>query len=195
MKCFRRLTWMAAAMTLGVFQGCAIPEPQPYRLSRAHFSLMTQDGQIVVRDLGSTLGTIVNDQPLGRDRPSDGDNEEEQHRSAVAQEQDGRQRDGTDGRRGDASPNDGAAVRAAHDGTRPGQQRGREHDGHPAPGRNGKWCRRVRERGGQGGPVAAVARHPGRARNRAEGACLQHDGDRIQAAPAQPDQDHAEGQQ
>ena len=47
----------------------AIPEPPPYRLSRAHFSVIAQGGQIVVRDLGSTLGTIVNDQPLGRDFP------------------------------------------------------------------------------------------------------------------------------
>jgi CRP-like cAMP-binding protein len=49
----------------------AIPEPPPFRLSRAHFSLLAQGGEVVVRDLASTLGTIVNDQPLGRDFPAD----------------------------------------------------------------------------------------------------------------------------
>ena len=49
----------------------AIPEPPPYRLSRAHFSLVAQGGEVVVRDLASTLGTIVNDRPLGRDFPID----------------------------------------------------------------------------------------------------------------------------
>jgi CRP-like cAMP-binding protein len=49
----------------------AIPEPPPYRLSRAHFSLVEQGGEVAVRDLASTLGTIVNDRPLGRDFPTD----------------------------------------------------------------------------------------------------------------------------
>src|SRR5918996_306922 len=49
----------------------AIPEPPPYRLSRTHFSLIEQGGQLVVRDLASTLGTIVNDRPIGRDFPAD----------------------------------------------------------------------------------------------------------------------------
>jgi CRP/FNR family transcriptional regulator, cyclic AMP receptor protein len=49
----------------------AVPEPAPYRLSRAHFTLMGREGEVVVRDLNSTLGTIVNDRPLGRDFPSD----------------------------------------------------------------------------------------------------------------------------
>jgi pSer/pThr/pTyr-binding forkhead associated (FHA) protein len=49
----------------------AIPEPPPYRLSRAHFSLVAQGDEVVVRDLASTLGTIVNDRPLGRDFPID----------------------------------------------------------------------------------------------------------------------------
>ena len=49
----------------------AIPEPPPYRLSRAHFSLVKQGGEVVVRDLASTLGTIVNDRPIGRDFPAD----------------------------------------------------------------------------------------------------------------------------
>ncbi len=49
----------------------AIPEPEPYRLSRAHFSFIAQGGEVLVRDLHSALGTIVNDQPLGRDFPVD----------------------------------------------------------------------------------------------------------------------------
>jgi CRP/FNR family cyclic AMP-dependent transcriptional regulator len=49
----------------------AIPEPEPYRLSRAHFSFIAQGGAVLVRDLHSALGTIVNDQPLGRDFPVD----------------------------------------------------------------------------------------------------------------------------
>ena len=49
----------------------AIPEPGPYRLSRAHFSVIAQGGEVVVRDLASTLGTIVNDRAIGRDFPVD----------------------------------------------------------------------------------------------------------------------------
>jgi hypothetical protein len=49
----------------------AIPEEQPHRLSRAHFMLIRDDDEILVRDLNSTLGTIVNDQPLGHDFPID----------------------------------------------------------------------------------------------------------------------------
>jgi CRP/FNR family transcriptional regulator, cyclic AMP receptor protein len=49
----------------------AIPEPAPYRLSRAHFSLLAEGGEVVVRDLGSTLGTIVNNRSIGRDFPLD----------------------------------------------------------------------------------------------------------------------------
>jgi CRP/FNR family transcriptional regulator, cyclic AMP receptor protein len=49
----------------------AIPEDEPHRLSRAHFSLIKDGDDILVRDLNSTLGTIVNGQPLGRDFPVD----------------------------------------------------------------------------------------------------------------------------
>lgn len=49
----------------------AIPEPGPYRLSRAHFSLIARNGEVAVRDLASTLGTVVNDRPIGRDFPVD----------------------------------------------------------------------------------------------------------------------------
>jgi len=44
----------------------ALREPAPHRLSRAHFSLIVRDGEVLVRDLNSWLGTIVNDRPLGR---------------------------------------------------------------------------------------------------------------------------------
>jgi hypothetical protein len=49
----------------------AIPEDAPHRLSRAHFMLIRDRDDILVRDLNSTLGTIVNGQPLGRDFPVD----------------------------------------------------------------------------------------------------------------------------
>ena len=49
----------------------AIPEDAPHRLSRAHFMLIRDRKDILVRDLNSTLGTIVNGQPLGRDFPVD----------------------------------------------------------------------------------------------------------------------------
>jgi CRP/FNR family cyclic AMP-dependent transcriptional regulator len=49
----------------------AIGEEEPHRLSRAHFSLIRDGADILVRDLNSTLGTIVNGQPLGRDFPVD----------------------------------------------------------------------------------------------------------------------------
>jgi hypothetical protein len=47
----------------------AIPEPAPYRLSRAHFSFVALHGEVLVQDLNSMLGTLVNDRPLGRDFP------------------------------------------------------------------------------------------------------------------------------
>jgi hypothetical protein len=37
----------------------------PYRLSRNHFMIERRDGSYYVRDLRSTLGTIVNGQPIG----------------------------------------------------------------------------------------------------------------------------------
>ena len=44
-----------------------VPEPEPYRLSRRHFSLLAEDREVLLRDLSSELGTIVNEVPLGRD--------------------------------------------------------------------------------------------------------------------------------
>ena len=49
----------------------AIAEDEPHRLSRAHFSLIRDGRAILVRDLNSTLGTIVNGQPLGHAFPVD----------------------------------------------------------------------------------------------------------------------------
>lgn len=45
----------------------AIPDPKPYRLSRSHFCILTEDDAVQVRDLNSELGTIVNEIPLGHD--------------------------------------------------------------------------------------------------------------------------------
>ena len=49
-----------------------IAEPAPYRLSPLHFRLLAEADQVWLRDLGSELGTIVNQIPLGRDLPRDG---------------------------------------------------------------------------------------------------------------------------
>jgi hypothetical protein len=49
----------------------AIAEPAPYRLSPLHFRLFAEGGQVWSRDLGSELGTIVNQVPLGQDFPID----------------------------------------------------------------------------------------------------------------------------
>ena len=46
-----------------------IPELAPYRLSRAHFSFVAVNGEVLVHDLNSMLGTLVNDRALGRDFP------------------------------------------------------------------------------------------------------------------------------
>ena len=37
----------------------------PFRLSRNHFMIEKRDGSYYVHDLRSTLGTIVNGQPIG----------------------------------------------------------------------------------------------------------------------------------
>jgi CRP/FNR family cyclic AMP-dependent transcriptional regulator len=48
-----------------------IPDPKPYRLSRQHFCIMSEDGTVQARDLNSELGTIVNEVPLGHDFAQD----------------------------------------------------------------------------------------------------------------------------
>jgi CRP/FNR family cyclic AMP-dependent transcriptional regulator len=44
-----------------------VAEPEPFRLSRRHFCLLAEDHDVLIRDLSSELGTIVNEVPLGRD--------------------------------------------------------------------------------------------------------------------------------
>jgi CRP-like cAMP-binding protein len=48
-----------------------IPDPKPYRLSRQHFCIMSEDDTVQLRDLNSELGTIVNEVPLGHDFAQD----------------------------------------------------------------------------------------------------------------------------
>jgi CRP/FNR family transcriptional regulator, cyclic AMP receptor protein len=48
-----------------------IPDPKPYRLSRRHFCIMSEDDAVQVRDLNSELGTLVNEIPLGHDFAQD----------------------------------------------------------------------------------------------------------------------------
>jgi len=49
-----------------------LSDSQPFRLSRIHFLIQKMpDGGFIVRDLGSTLGTQVNETSLGSDFPSD----------------------------------------------------------------------------------------------------------------------------
>jgi pSer/pThr/pTyr-binding forkhead associated (FHA) protein len=43
----------------------------PFRLSRNHFVIEKRDGVYYVRDLCSTLGTIVNGEPIGEHFRSD----------------------------------------------------------------------------------------------------------------------------
>lgn len=43
----------------------AIADHQPFRLSREHFMIIRQHGQVLVVDLGSALGTVVNGQAIG----------------------------------------------------------------------------------------------------------------------------------
>ncbi len=55
----------------GIPLDLAIEEPAPHRLSQAHFILLEEYGEAVVRDLCSGLGTIVNGRSIGRDFPTD----------------------------------------------------------------------------------------------------------------------------
>jgi CRP/FNR family transcriptional regulator, cyclic AMP receptor protein len=42
-----------------------LPDHEPFRLSRDHFMIVQQDDRLLVWDLGSTLGTIVNGKAIG----------------------------------------------------------------------------------------------------------------------------------
>jgi len=44
----------------------ALDDPPPHHISRRHFLVYTQDGELLLRDLESTLGTTVNGVPIGR---------------------------------------------------------------------------------------------------------------------------------
>lgn len=48
-----------------------IADPKPYRLSRHHFCIISEEGAVQVRDLNSELGTIVNEIALGHDFAQD----------------------------------------------------------------------------------------------------------------------------
>jgi CRP/FNR family transcriptional regulator, cyclic AMP receptor protein len=49
----------------------SISDKEPFRLSRDHFMVARTAGRIVVHDLESTLGTVVNGRPIGRHFASD----------------------------------------------------------------------------------------------------------------------------
>jgi CRP/FNR family transcriptional regulator, cyclic AMP receptor protein len=49
----------------------SISDKEPFRLSRDHFMIARIAGHIVVQDLESTLGTVVNGRPIGRHFASD----------------------------------------------------------------------------------------------------------------------------
>jgi len=57
-----------AGATIGRQAGNTII-PNDLRLSRQHAQIEAQDGSFVVRDLGSTNGTLLNGQPLHESRP------------------------------------------------------------------------------------------------------------------------------
>ncbi|MFO1067907.1 MAG: cyclic nucleotide-binding domain-containing protein [Geminicoccaceae bacterium] len=48
-----------------------VADPEPYRLSRPHFAILMDRGELCLRDLGSELGTLVDDVGLGRELASD----------------------------------------------------------------------------------------------------------------------------
>ena len=48
-----------------------LQDHKPFRLSRDHFMVARRDSRLIVSDLGSTLGTIVNDQAIGQHFMSD----------------------------------------------------------------------------------------------------------------------------
>lgn len=55
----------------GIPLDLAIEEPPPHRLSQAHFIVLEEWGEAVVRDLCSGTGTIVNGRSIGRDFATD----------------------------------------------------------------------------------------------------------------------------
>lgn len=53
-------------MQASVPMGLLVPDNRPFRLSRAHFSVVRERGGHAVRDVGSHLGTIVNGELIGQ---------------------------------------------------------------------------------------------------------------------------------
>ena len=51
--------------------GLAIEESEPFRLSRVHFSIRQHEGAFLLSDPGSTMGTLVNGEFIGRHAPQD----------------------------------------------------------------------------------------------------------------------------
>jgi FHA domain len=51
--------------------GLTLTDTMPFRLSRNHFIIELRDGDFHVRDLCSTLGTVVNSEPIGNHFPTD----------------------------------------------------------------------------------------------------------------------------
>jgi CRP-like cAMP-binding protein len=49
--------------------GLLVPDERPFRLSRAHFSIVQERGGYAVRDVGSHLGTTVNGELIGQHAP------------------------------------------------------------------------------------------------------------------------------
>jgi CRP-like cAMP-binding protein len=56
---------------VGLHVDLELADSEPYRLSRAHFSIAAEGQEIIVRDLGSLLGTVVDDTALGRELARD----------------------------------------------------------------------------------------------------------------------------
>ncbi len=68
----RRIPIEDSEVVLGRLAGCDIVIDDP-NVSRKHAEVRREDGQVVIRDLGSTNGTLVNGSPTLERRLSDGD--------------------------------------------------------------------------------------------------------------------------
>lgn len=56
---------------VGVHVDLELADTEPYRLSRAHFSVAVEGREVIARDLGSLLGTAVDGIALGRELTTD----------------------------------------------------------------------------------------------------------------------------
>ncbi len=64
-RCIRQFPFFIGRQDQGVLNDLAIPDSQPWQVSRRHAHLVRRENRIGVMDLGSTLGTWVNDRQLG----------------------------------------------------------------------------------------------------------------------------------